>query len=50
MGPNPPLRCGLCFFTVPILAYIIRGGENMNGGVKKHEHWTSVETPLPHVD
>ena len=34
MGPNTPpplchLRCGLCFFTLPILAYIIIEGNKL---------------------
>ena len=38
-------------FTVPIMAYIMKGGENMNGGLskslKKWGHWTLAETPPP---
>ena len=37
--PPPPIimhKCGLCFFTVPITAYIMKGGG-------KHEWWTLVK-------
>ena len=33
--PPAPHKCGLCFFTVPIIAYIMKAGENMNCGLSK---------------
>ena len=37
--------------THPIIAYIMKGGEIMNGGFSKSfnkwGHWTSAETPPP---
>ena len=42
----PPNKCGLCFFTVPIMAYIMNGGLSksffLNGDIgfwrKPHTH------------
>ena len=49
----PPTNMEHVFFTLPIMAYIMKRGDNMNGGLikskKKLGHWTSAETP-PLVD
>ena len=31
----PPLNIVDYVFTIPIMAYIMKGGENMNGGLSK---------------
>ena len=49
--PTPPTNVDYVYFTVPIMAYIMKGGEKINGALsrslKKWGHWTSVETPPP---